>query len=60
MAIKFSKGDVVRVKAVVPQGPVAKVRMDEETGAVSYLLQWVDAEGQTQERWFVEDELTGA
>jgi uncharacterized protein YodC (DUF2158 family) len=60
MAIKFSKGDMVRVKAVVPQGPVVKFRMDEETGAVSYLLQWVDAEGQTQERWFVEDELTGA
>lgn len=60
MAIKFSKGDVVRVKAVVPQGPVVKFRMDEETGSVSYLLQWVDADGHTQERWFVEDELTGA
>lgn len=60
MAIKFSKGDVVKVKAVVPQGPIIKFRMDEETGAVSYLLQWVDAEGHAQERWFAEDELTGA
>lgn len=60
MAIKFSKGDVVTVKAVVPQGPIVKFRMCEETGAVTYLLQWVDTDGHTQERWFAEDELTGA
>jgi uncharacterized protein YodC (DUF2158 family) len=60
MATKFTKGDVVKLKAVVPQGPVIKFRMDEETGTVSYLLQWVDAEGHTQERWFIEDDLTGA
>lgn len=60
MATKFAKGDVVKVKAVVPQGPVIKFRMDEESGAVSYLLQWVDADGHTQERWFDEDQLTGA
>jgi len=60
MATKFSKGDVVKVKAVLPQGPVVKFRMDEETGAVSYLLQWVDVEGHTQERWFNEDDLTEA
>ena len=60
MATKFAKGDVVKVKAVVPQGPVIKFRMDEESRAVSYLLQWVDAEGHTQERWFTEDELTEA
>jgi uncharacterized protein YodC (DUF2158 family) len=60
MATKFTKGDVVKVKAVLPQGPVVKFRMDEDSGVVSYLLQWVDAEGQSQERWFTEDELTGA
>jgi|DEB3_MinimDraft_2_1074329.scaffolds.fasta_scaffold50152_2 uncharacterized protein YodC (DUF2158 family) len=60
MATKFVKGDVVKLKAVVPQGPVIKFRMDEDTGVVSYLLQWVDVEGHTQERWFAEDELTGA
>lgn len=60
MATKFTKGDVVKVKAVVPQGPVVKFRMDEESGVVSYLIQWVDADGQAQERWFAEDELTGA
>ena len=60
MATKFTKGDVVKLKAVMPQGLVIKFRMDEETGVVSYLLQWVDAEGHTQERWFIEDDLTGA
>ena len=60
MATKFTKGDAVKVKAVLPQGPVVKFRMDEDTGAVSYLLQWVDAEGHTQERWFNEDDLTEA
>lgn len=60
MATKFAKGDLVKVKVVSPQGPVVKFRMDEETGIVSYLLQWVDADGHTQERWFNEDELTEA
>ena len=60
MTTKFTKGDVVKVKAVVPQGPVVKFRMDEDSGNVSYLLQWVDADGHSQERWFAEDELTGA
>lgn len=50
------KGDQVKVKAVIPQGPVAALKMDED-GNVSYLLQWVDAAGNTQERWFAESEL---
>ena len=53
----FKKGDVVKVKAVVPQGPIIAMRMNED-GVVSYLVQWTDAEGNTQERWFEEDQLT--
>jgi uncharacterized protein YodC (DUF2158 family) len=56
----FKIGDTVKVKAVVPQGPVQRMRMDETTGEISYLLEWVDAEGHSQQRWFTEDELTGA
>ena len=52
----FSKGQVVKVRAVVPEGPVQKMRMDED-GNVSYLIQWDDIEGITQERWFDESEL---
>ena len=53
----FKKGDIVRLKAVVPQGPVIRMRMDEDSGEVSYLVEWVDADGVTQQRWFKEDQL---
>lgn len=59
MATKFVKGANVRVKAVVPQGPVEKLRMDED-GNFFYLISWVDINGVTQNRWFAEDELEEA
>lgn len=55
----FKKGDSVKLKAVVPEGPVQSIRMDEE-GVVSYLVEWVDAEGEVQQRWFAEHDLIGA
>jgi uncharacterized protein YodC (DUF2158 family) len=55
----FKKGDVVRVKAVLPQGPITKMRMDED-GIVSYLVEWSDSDGHAQERWFTEDQITEA
>jgi uncharacterized protein YodC (DUF2158 family) len=51
----FKKGDVVKVKSVVPQGPVMALRMSED-GVVSYLIEWQDGE-QTHQRWFEQDEL---
>lgn len=56
----FKIGDVVKVKAVVPQGPVKRMRMDEQTGEISYLLEWTDVDGHEQQRWFTEDQLAGA
>lgn len=56
MATTFKKGDVVKLKAVVPQGPVVALRMSED-GIVSYLVEWVDSDGVKQSRWFAEDEL---
>ena len=56
MATTFVKNQVVRVKAVVPSGPVEKLRMDEY-GTFHYMISWVDADGVTQSRWFAEDEL---
>lgn len=53
----FKIGDVVRLKSVVPQGPIVRMRMDEETGLISYLLEWTDENGQTQQRWFAESQL---
>lgn len=59
MATKFVKGQEVKVVAIVPQGPVLKLRMDED-GVVWYLISWTDADGKVQERWFGEAELTEA
>jgi hypothetical protein len=31
-----------------------------DDGVVSYLIEWADVNGQTQQRWFEESQLTGA
>lgn len=59
MATKFAKGQQVQLNAVVPQGPVVALRMDEN-GTFFYLVQWTDAAGTTQERWFEESQLSAA
>lgn len=56
MAAKFVKDQQVKLIAVVPQGPVQKLRMDDD-GFVWYLISWTDTQGKVQERWFREDEL---
>lgn len=56
MATKFIKGQEVKLNAVVPQGPVMKLRMDED-GQFFYLVMWTDAQGVEQSRWFKEEEL---
>jgi hypothetical protein len=59
MATKFAKNQQVKVKAVIPQGPVQALRMDED-GNFYYLLEWTDVEGKTQTRWFEEKDLVEA
>lgn len=59
MATMFKKGDTVKLVAVVPEGPVEALRMDEE-GNFSYLISWTDANGNVQSRWFEEAQLTAA
>jgi hypothetical protein len=56
MATKFVKDQTVRVNAVIPEGPVQKLRMDEE-GNFFYLIGWTDVEGAQHQRWFKEEEL---
>lgn len=56
MATKFKKGDKVKVNAVIPQGPVEALRMDED-GEVFYLMSWTDVNGNQHQRWFAEGEL---
>lgn len=55
----FKKGDVVKLKAVIPQGPVVKMRMDDD-GNVWCLMEWTTDDGQTQSRWFMDSELEAA
>ena len=52
----FKKGDTVKTIAVLPQGPVEAMRMDED-GNVSYMISWTDVNGTVQTRWFEESEL---
>jgi uncharacterized protein YodC (DUF2158 family) len=59
MATKFKKGEEVKVVAVVPQGPVQALRMDED-GNFFYLISWTDAQGVKQSRWFAEADLVAA
>jgi hypothetical protein len=59
MATKFVKDQVVKVKAVVPQGPIQKLRMDED-GNFFYMIAWTDEKGNTHQRWFKESDLVEA
>lgn len=59
MATKFTKGQAVKLSAVVPQGPVVALRMDEN-GTFFYLVEWTDADGVKQQRWFEESQLSAA
>lgn len=56
MATKFNKGEMVKVRTVVPHGPVEKLRMAED-GEVYYLISWIDQDNHKQSRWFAEKEL---
>ena len=59
MATAFAKGQVVKVNAVIPQGPVMAFRMDDD-GNVHYLIEWTSVDGVAQQRWFKENELVVA
>lgn len=56
MSTKFKKGQEVKLQAVLPQGPVIALRMDED-GVFYYLVEWTDAEGNKHQRWFEEAQL---
>jgi hypothetical protein len=56
MATKFTKNQEVKIKAVIPQGPVIALRMTED-GVFFYLVQWTDIDGVSQKRWFEESKL---
>jgi hypothetical protein len=55
----FKKGDVVKLKAVVPEGPILAMRMDEE-GTIFCLVEWINEDKETTQRWFAESQLESA
>jgi len=55
----FKKGDAVKVKGIIPQGPVLAMRMDED-GNIFCLIEWIDEHGATVQRWFAESQLVAA
>lgn len=59
MATKFTKGQVVKLNVTVPTGAVDKLRMNED-GTIEYMVTWTDGDGNAQERWFEESQLTEA
>ena len=59
MATKFAKNQEVKLNVAVPQGPVVALRMDEN-GTFFYLVEWTDADGVKQQRWFEESQLSAA
>lgn len=56
MATTFTKGQEVKVRAVIPQGAIQAFRMDDD-GVVYGLIVWTDVDGKEQSRWFKESEL---
>lgn len=56
MPTTYVKNQTLRLKVVVPEGPVIALRMNED-GEFFYLIQWTDAKGRSQRRWFKEEEL---
>lgn len=56
MAASFKIGQTVKVNAVVPQGPVQQLTVDQE-GNITYLVEWTNAEGITHQAWYKEDQL---
>ena len=59
MPTTFTKNQNVRLKGVLPEGPIIALKMNED-GQFFYLVQWNDADGKSQRRWFKEEELEAA
>jgi hypothetical protein len=58
MAANFRPGSQVKLNVAQPQGEVQQLSVSQE-GDIQYLVEYVDAAGDTQQRWFTEAELAG-
>lgn len=58
MAATFKPGAQVKLNVAQPQGEVVQLSVSQE-GDITYLVQFTDAQGEVQQRWFNEAELAG-
>lgn len=58
MAIE--EGAAVRQKAVVVEGVVVDTEYDKDNKQLKHLVEYADADGETQQRWFLESEIEEA
>lgn len=56
MAASFKIGQEVQLITVIPEGPIVQLSVDQE-GNITYLVAYKDSDGESQSRWFKEDEL---
>ncbi len=50
-------GKKVRLIAPVVEGPVIDTEYDKDHKGLKHLVEYVDADGETQQRWFLETSL---
>ena len=50
-------GAAVRQIVAPIAGQVVQKRFHDESDQLEYLIQWTDAEGQPQSRWFLESQI---
>ena len=55
MALKFKKGDSVRQLVPVITGTIVEQNITDNE--VAYKVEWQNAQGETESRWFKESEL---
>lgn len=58
MAANFKPGAQVKLNVAQPQGEVMQLTVSQD-GDIQYLVQYTDAAGEVQQRWFNEAELAG-
>ena len=47
----------MRLKTPVIEGPVSDIAYDKATKQLGYLVEYTDADGEAQSRWFPEEHL---
>lgn len=50
-------GNTVKLKAPVIQGPIIDTEFDKDAKELKHLVEYADADGETQQRWFLQSSL---